>query len=430
MGGLFRDEVLQAQRDAALGPARLARWPEFRICAAMAMVCLCAFLAFACFGTALRKVRVTGVLAPVDGTIQLIAPSAGRIAAVQAREGDTVQAQAALFRLDVDRISAHGATAQRSEAALIDQQQLINAELRERDALVADRSQSLTTRIQSVRSELAQMSIERALTAQRLELSQQTLQRFEALLAAGHATAAQTQQKREEGLELHTRAAALARQEIALQRELHAVGEEQQRLTRQAAVDSQPLKRAIAELDLQRVENAAREGLLLRAPVRAMVATVHRPAGASVQLGQPLATLMPLREDGLPSPLQAQLYAPSRLIGFVTPGQAVWLRHAAFPHQRFGLQRGTVERITRTPIPPEALPEGQANHILGSAGSHEPLYRIDVALGAQSLMAYGTAHALKAGMVVEGDIVQDRRALWQWWLDPVLASAGLRWGGR
>jgi hypothetical protein len=40
--------------------------------------------------------------------------------------------------------------------------------------------------------------------------------------------------------------------------------------------------------------------------------------------------------------LQAEIYIPSRAIGFVKPGQEVRLLYDAFPYQRFGAYRGRV----------------------------------------------------------------------------------------
>lgn len=38
--------------------------------------------------------------------------------------------------------------------------------------------------------------------------------------------------------------------------------------------------------------------------------------------------------------------------------------------------------------------------------------------------AYGAAKALHAGMTLQADLIIDERALWRWFLDPVLAVRG------
>jgi membrane fusion protein len=58
--------------------------------------------------------------------------------------------------------------------------------------------------------------------------------------------------------------------------------------------------------------------------------------------------------------------------------------------------------------------------------SNEALYRIKVTLEKQSIDAYGQPQSLKPGMTLEADILQDRRKIWEWIIEPVLAvSQGL-----
>ena len=75
-----------------------------------------------------------------------------------------------------------------------------------------------------------------------------------------------------------------------------------------------------------------------------------------------------------------------------------------------------------TPISPQELPPGQSAALLQAAQSSEPLYRIKVKLDAQTLSAYGKQQLLKPGMALEADVIQDRRAVWEWVFEPILAS--------
>jgi membrane fusion protein len=68
------------------------------------------------------------------------------------------------------------------------------------------------------------------------------------------------------------------------------------------------------------------------------------------------------------------------------------------------------------------LPPNLAEQLLTQAGSKEALYRVNVSLDAQSIQAYGEALPLKAGLTVEADVLQERRKVWEWVLEPVLAA--------
>jgi len=134
----------------------------------------------------------------------------------------------------------------------------------------------------------------------------------------------------------------------------------------------------------------------------------------ALQAGQPLLSLLPAA-----SQLEAHLLVPSRAVGFVEPGDSVRLRYQAIPYQRFGHHQGQVQRISRSALAPSELVA-----LLGSAPPGEPFYRIVVALDRQTVRAFGQDEALKPGMRLEADILGERRALWEWALEPLYALHG------
>ena len=130
--------------------------------------------------------------------------------------------------------------------------------------------------------------------------------------------------------------------------------------------------------------------------------------------GQPLLSLLP--GDGT---LEAELLVPSRAIGFIEPGDSVLLRFQAYPYQKFGHHQGRVERISRS-----ALNPAEVGSLVGSAQAGEPLYRVTVKLAGQTVMAYGNAEALKPGMLLEADVLGERRRLIEWIFEPLFSLRG------
>jgi membrane fusion protein len=185
------------------------------------------------------------------------------------------------------------------------------------------------------------------------------------------------------------------------------------------------LDRSLAALSQEGTENTARRELVVAAPQAGTVTALTANRGQLVQAGQTLATLIPAAADGTSSPLEAQLFAPSRTAGFVRPGQTVWIRYAAYPYQKFGMAKGTIRSVSRTPIGPQDLPTGQSQALLNAAQSVEPMYRVTVSLESQAIRTYGDVQSLKAGMSLEADVVQDKRRVWEWVFEPVLAASGL-----
>jgi membrane fusion protein len=113
---------------------------------------------------------------------------------------------------------------------------------------------------------------------------------------------------------------------------------------------------------------------------------------------------------------------PSRTAGFLQAGQTVYLRYAAYPYQKFGLHTGRITAVSDTPFAANELPPNLASQLMAQNQSNEALYRINVQLDAQSITSYGDAIQLKPGLTLEADVLQERRKVWEWALEPMLAA--------
>jgi membrane fusion protein len=137
--------------------------------------------------------------------------------------------------------------------------------------------------------------------------------------------------------------------------------------------------------------------------------------GNTVQAGQPLATVIPAH-----TAFEADLWAASKDVGFIAPGQQVALRLSAFPYQKFGQLQGEVTRVDLSPGDPGG---GAVDAAAARESPGEPRYRVVVKLRKQYVLAYGRQQALKAGMTLEADVLQDHRRLIEWVFDPLLSAA-------
>jgi membrane fusion protein len=117
------------------------------------------------------------------------------------------------------------------------------------------------------------------------------------------------------------------------------------------------------------------------------------------------------------SALEAELFVPSRAIGFVRIGQHVGIRYAAFPYQNFGRYAGTIAEISQNILTKADTPSGPIE-------LKEPAYRVTAKLDRQDVDAYGKKMPLQAGMLLQADIILDRRSLMKWILDPLLSIRG------
>ena len=434
---LFRSEVTQSKQASWMGPIHLAHNPRFSIVAGLALVLAGALLAFGAWGKVARKVRVPGVLMPQWGTVELSPAISGVLLEQRVKEGDWVEQGQVLFVVNTDKSSAEGSTASLLASHLAQRRSTLLAERASRLAQNRQREVHLADRIHSLSVETAQATQEHALAKRRVELAQKTSARFEQMAAEGFVSDIQAQSKQEELIDLQARLENTLRNGLALSREQNAAEADLALLQKQLAIDLLQLERNLASLDQETAEIQSRKTSSVLAPQSGQVSTVHLSLGALAQAGQTIASLVPRTTSLVSSHLSSQmstyapdpsahtlvaaLFAPTRTAGFIQPGQEVWLRLAAYPYQKFGLAKGRVLKVSGTPIAPQDLPHGQGTALMASTQSKEPLYRIQVELASQHVMAFGQAHSLRPGMTLDADVIHDVRGIWEWVFEPLLA---------
>ncbi len=422
---LFRDEVHAAQAAQWLGSVRLHRPLSFTLVTGAALGLALALVAFAAWGEVTRKARLSGLLVPTQGSLNITAQQSGVLMELAILEGQTVRAGDVLLVLHTERQSmlngAMGDTTERAALQIEARQQTLTTEHTLREMQNRQREQVLADRIRTLQAELRQAEEERSLQQRRVQLARTTLARNEQLAKEGFVSVAQVQTKQEELIDADGRLQALERARLALQHDLQALQGERSALAAQLQTDLNLIERNRSSLDQEASENAARKSTVITAPYAGTVTALNLKVGQSVQVGQTLATLVPLA-DPAHGALQAHLFAPSRTAGFVRPGQTVYLRYAAYPYQKFGLYTGHITAVSATPFAPSELPPNLAQQLIAQAGSNEALYRINVQLDEQDIQAFGENVPLKPGLTLDADVLQERRKVWEWVLEPVLAA--------
>jgi len=410
----FREEVGREQARSSMGSIVLIRPLSFALLTAAALSLAAVVLAYLVLAEYAKKAPLAGTLVPASGAIRVVAQQAGLVRDRRVREGEKVAAGEALLRLvDARATPGDGLVGSATVALAARRIAQVRRQLDETRAASRAEQAAIAGRIAGLEAELRELGGEIEAVASRETLSRRSLARLEELGRRGFASPAQHQQKEEEALELRSRRHASARARLALEREIAglraAAAEARARsLAQLSALDGQ-----VAALDQERIERRAQAEAVVNAPAAGTVAAILVEPGQVVASGATLLTLLP---EG--SPLQAHLFAPSRSVGFIRAGQEVLLRYPAFPFQKFGSHRARVLSVSRTAIAPAEL------GFAPSDGSREPLYRVKVALEAQTVAAYGRAEPLQAGMQVEADVLLDRRRLIEWVFEPVFSLAG------
>ena len=417
---LFRSEVIEARRSQWLGPVLLTPRPSHRLFAVLAILAIAGIVSLLAFGEFTRKANVTGWLVPDKGLVQVFAPLQGVVTEVFHREGEVVAAGTPLVALSAERQSGLAGVGTEAEIgrSLEARRDSLGDEIKQQQQLLNQQRSSLSKRLRAMRSEISQFDREMKVQQTRAELATRSADRMRDLGAQGFTSKMQIQQQEENELDQRGRVRTLERLKGERERELAGLQAEYDDLPFKVQSQIAGLKRGMAELDQDAANSQARRGIQIQAPSAGTISALQVHPGSNASTATPLLSILPAD-----SKLEAQLFTPSRSIGFVRTGQKVLLRYQAFPYQKFGHHHGTITSISMTAISPNELPP-QLARLASLTASGEPLYRITVEIDEQSVKAYGASHALHPGMQLESDILLERRKLYEWILEPLFTLTG------
>ncbi len=406
---LFRKEALEQQKQPLEGTLLIAASPRVSVLTFMAFGIAIALLTYLSIGEFNRKATVQGYLSPDKGLVKVFPQVIGTLRERRVEEGMSVTKGQILAVISTERGSlqvrdANGEAIRLLQARLDSLENELVAQ-NEKDAL---RQAAIESQHSSLADELEQLDMAIRTFKQRLQKSRAQSKRFEDLNTSGFIASSDVYRQQDISMELRGKLQVLERDRIALTGRQQVLANEMVSIQLDSRVQQEALKRHIMELQQQQSEYQTNDEIVVAAPADGIVTTILIQPGQQTRRDAPLLSIIP---EG--ARLEARLLVPSHAIGFITPGQEVALRYAAFPFQRFGHYRGVVDSIARTLLLP------------GDVDSPTPLttpaYLVTVELEKQSVAAYDKEFPLQAGMSFDGDVLLDRRTIIQWMFDPLFS---------
>lgn len=410
MSALFRREALEEKRGRWLGGISLSQPVDLWVLACFGALAAILIVCFIVFGDYTRRSRVSGELVPDLGLSTVVAPSAGVVAALEVDEGDQVGRKQPMVLINVPRVTAAGDDALKVLREGLDKRlQSLGALRDSQDEQLAVQQRGAERQRDAMRRELSQIEAEIETRGEQVRIGRETVERYRQVSDQRYVTLVQLNQQEQAMLDLLNAQQSLQRQATAIKRNLAQLDQTLAEIPQRRRSAQATSARDVAALADETVQVEANGEMLLTAPVSGLVASRLVEVGQAVQTGQPILSLLP---EG--AALRAQLLVPSAAIGFVKPGDRVLLRYRAYPYQKFGSHEGRVIRVSRSAVPTQSNQQGAA----------EPVYRVLVSLKRQSVLAYGVAEPLRPGMIVDADIMGERRHLYEWILEPLYSVTG------
>ena len=409
MPPLFRKEVLEAQRQRLHGDVLIVTPLSVGVFTGWLLVALVAVGTFAFLGTYARAERVPGYLVPSKGLVRVAPPRSGVLRDARARVREEVEAGQVLAVVQSEAPSLAGDTAAAiALQSLGHQRHLLERQIRlEKDRLTRERSRLQAAR-DSLSAQLASFEEQRELQREITGSARSAFEKVHGMLEGGFISVVESERRRQSWLAHHLEEKRQGRQLTELRARLTDIDHQLAMFPQEVALRVSRLESQLADIEQREAELEGRRAYVVEAPVAGTIASIRDLPGAVVSPQRPLASILPAGSE-----LEAELFVPSRAAGFVATGQPVRLLYAAFPYQRFGTHEGVIRHIA-----PTITPAREADVPFSLV---EPCYRVAVRLRSQEVMAFGRSFRLQPGMLLEANIILERRSFFGWLTEPFRA---------
>lgn len=399
---LFRQEVIEAGRERLAGTVVAAVPPRAKLYVALVLAFSAIVAAILIFGHYSSRAQVKGVVAYDSGFARVYPGTPAEIRAFHVRNGQHVEAGAPLVTLAIAQ-GEGGLTTQLGQLAGQDE------ELARQQALAANlgsaETDALAKQKASLAADVASLERQRVFAAGQARLAESATARAARLAAEGAGTQRQVEDSRSALLARRAEIEQLG-ERLITQRQALAQTDAQIATRRLEAERSHAdLAAQRAALGEQRIALSRQGEITLTAPIAGEVGDISAEVGQRAKPDASLVTIVPTNAR-----LEIWLYAPTRAVGFVHPGQEVRLFFDAFPYQKYGAGRGRVTAVSRVPIEPAALDS--------ALGIQEPVFRIRVAIDQAVPRLADADTRLRPGMTLNANLVLERRSLWEVLFNP------------
>ncbi len=408
---LFRQEAIDAQRDKYFGEVTNSRPLSMWTITLLAVSAAALMIAVAFWGQYTRRERVEGFLALDVGAARVQFPEAGRVAELMVKEGQEIVAGAPLARITFERASQTNATSAAVAGEIAQRRALLEKEQGQLQELGGQQVNQLRRRMHDLQLEISQIDSEMKIQNARIGSAKEQAKRFADLARQNFVSDIVARQKQDEVTDQELRLQTMKRSRITLERDLGNTRLEEPAVTLKSRAQVDQMSRQISELQQTQVTENAKRETIITAPITGTVTNIAVSQGQSVAADALFATVLPKG-----SVLHAEMLVPTRAIGFVSKGKDVVMRYEAFPFERFGQYHGVISEVGQT--------VWSAGEKVGPTVTKEPVYRVEVKLDQQAVNALGQDFPLRSGMVVNADILLEKRSLIEWIFEPVIQLRG------
>jgi membrane fusion protein len=411
MSSLFRKEALENKQQRLWGDVVLIQPFSFYLLTGAVTLLVLIVGMFLIYGTYARRENVSGYLLPDKGVVKMYATNPGIITEINVVEGDKVEKGDLLLSISTKKNNNESSDTDELILHKLDEdKETVTLKLSEQKLLDKREEKQFKDQVSGLAREVRQLRRLIKTHEEKFRISKKQLDRLKMLQAKNFLNKADYITAYEHHVDIGLRLDETRQQLGAKNNLLLEAQNLLSQLPLKASLKRAEYKQQLIDIEQRMVEIKGRRIYTLRSPSSGHVTALQVSSGERVQ-DKPLLTILP--DD---AHFKAELFIPTRAIGFIKVGQPVLLRYSAFPYQRFGLHKGTVEKVTEVILTPEELNV--------PVKLEEPVYRVSVTPEKQSVSAYGKSFPLQAGMLLDASIILEGRSLGEWLLAPIYSLRG------
>lgn len=402
---LFRKEAVQHHSSRLQGNIVLSTPLTWQLIGYLFLATLLTAAGYLWFSSYSRVETVDGVVALDQGVAAVVPSRAGVIQSLNVVDGETVRAGQVLARVRSEESMISGDTfSERVRTAIDDQDATLQLQVELlRRVASAERAQFVEI-ARGLEQEIASLDRQIVEQVELIESAKADLERAQEIAKRGFIS------KRD--IDLREMTLRTRRQQLEQIRQAHTAKRAKLAETNYAIAEA----RANSEADIARAEQGRAvlqselaqsdlvQGYDVTATVDGAVTSLSASVGQAVLPDQQLMMILP---DGAKT--EALLYVPTAAAGFLRRGQEVRLAVDAFPYQTFGTIPAEIREISRAAVMRQGI-EGSA-----------PVFIVKTSLRNPWMLAFGERQPLFPGMTLTARIVTERRSLFEWLFEPVLA---------
>ncbi|QGH62020.1 HlyD family secretion protein [Serratia proteamaculans] len=417
LSGLFRMEAINAGKEQAFGSVIIATPISIRICAVVSFFLLVVIMFFISTYTYTNRTVISGYLTPDKGLSKIYPSQYGVIRKSFVIEGSKVKEGDTLFILSSERHTVDSEQASTQEKVSHEIKRRVTSLQRDLMATKRQYDGELITVQQSVvrvEESIQKLNNQKNNLKQVVAITKERLDKYSEIYNENYISLEQKERVREEFIEKKSRLDELDREILNAKQEKTTRVQQIAKLKYSAESDIEKIKRELAQLEQDLLENETRREIIITAPVSGVITALNAWEGKYTDGNTSLASIIP---DG--SRLVAWLYAPGRSIGFIRPDSEILLRYQPWPWQKFGQYPAIITSISRSTFALSELTDelSRSNDFSGDPS----FYRIIAKPMSEEINAYGQTYALRSGARLEASILLDKRTLLEWMFEPFLS---------